>query len=52
MGPRSVIVGQIPGERVPQMRLVDDDHVIEALAAKRSDQPLRIRTAKDLTDSR
>jgi hypothetical protein len=43
MGPRSVIVEDISGERAPQMRLVEDDHVVEALAANGSDQSLRIR---------
>jgi hypothetical protein len=43
MGPRSVIVENISGERAPQMRLIEDDHVIEALAAHGTDQALRIR---------
>ena len=43
MGPRFVIAGEISGERAPQMRLVEDDHVIEALAANGSDQAFRIR---------
>ena len=40
MGLRSVIVEGISGERASQMRLVKDDHVIEALAANGSDQSL------------
>jgi hypothetical protein len=42
MGPRFVIVGKISCERAPQMRLVEDDRVIEALAASGSDQSFRI----------
>jgi hypothetical protein len=43
MGSRFVLVENISGERAPQMRLVEDDHVIEALAAHGTDQTLRIR---------
>jgi hypothetical protein len=43
MGPRSVIVRNVSGEHAPQVRLVEDDHVVKALAANRSDQARRIR---------
>ena len=43
MGSRSMVVENISGERAQQMRLVEDDHVIEALAAHRTDQALRIQ---------
>jgi hypothetical protein len=48
MGPRSVIVEDISGERAPQMRLVEDDHVVETLAANGSYQSLRIRFCQGL----
>ena len=37
---RPMIVGHIPHEHAPQMRLVEDDHMIEALATNGSDQAL------------
>ncbi len=38
MSPGAVIVGQISGQYAPEMRLVEDDHVIETLAPHGSDQ--------------
>jgi hypothetical protein len=35
-----MIVEEISGERAPQMRWVEDDHVIKALAANGSDQSM------------
>ena len=43
MGPRSVMVSKVSGEQAPQVRMVEDNHVVQALAANRSDQALRIR---------
>ena len=40
MGPRGVIVGSVPGERAPEMRLIEDDHVFETLSTNGSDQAL------------
>ena len=42
VGPRVVIRGKVSGERAPEMRLVEDDHVVETLAANGSDQALDI----------
>ena len=42
MSPRTVIIGNVSGERPPEMRLVEDDHVIETLAANGSDQPFNV----------
>ena len=42
VGPCLVIVGDISAERVPQMRLVEDDDVIETLAANGADQALDV----------
>ena len=41
MSPRAVI-GNVSGERAPEMRLVEDDYVIETLPTDGSDQPLDI----------
>jgi hypothetical protein len=43
MGARSMIVGEIRGQETSQMPLTENDHVVQTLAAKRSDQSLRIR---------
>ncbi len=48
-----MIVGQVSGEGAPEMRLIQDDHVIETLAPNGSDQPFdvgilpRTRRARD-----
>src|SRR4051812_28298055 len=38
VGPRVVVVSQVCGERAPEMRLVQDDDVVETLASNGSDQ--------------
>ena len=42
MGPGAVIVGHISGERAPEMRRIEDDHVIKTLPTNGSDQPLDV----------
>jgi hypothetical protein len=42
MRSRPMIIGDISGEHVPQMRLAEHDHVIQTLATNGSDQSLRI----------
>jgi hypothetical protein len=42
MGPGAVIVGEVVGERAPQMPLVEDDHVVETLAPDRTDHALDV----------
>ena len=39
--PVPVIVPGVLGKRLPQVLLAEDQHVIQALAAKRSHEPLR-----------
>ena len=43
MRSRPMIIGDISGAHAPQMRLVDDDHVIETFASDRSDQSFNVR---------
>ena len=40
MRPRGVIVGNVSGERAPEMRLIEDDHMFETLSTNGSDQAL------------
>ena len=40
---RGVIIGEIAGQRAPQMPLVEDDHMVETFAANGSDQALDVR---------
>ena len=42
MGPGTMIIGQVPRKRAPEMRFIQDDHVIETLAPKGSDQAFDI----------
>ena len=58
VGPGAVIVGQVSGEGAPEMRFIQDDHVIEALAPNGSDQAFDIgilprtrRARDDLTNA-
>jgi hypothetical protein len=43
MCPGRMVIGKVSGERAPQMRLVEDDDVIETLAANGSDHPFDVR---------
>lgn len=53
MGPRSVIVDEISGKRAPQMRLIEDDHVIEDTRdAWNRSGALHTDSARNLADSR
>jgi hypothetical protein len=38
-----MVVGEVPGERAPEMRLVEDDDVIETFAPNRSDHAFDVR---------
>lgn len=38
-----MVVGDVSGERAPEMRLVEDDDVIETFAANRSDHAFDVR---------
>ena len=37
-----IVIGRIDGKSSPQMRFAEDDDVIEAFPADRTDQPLRV----------
>ncbi len=39
MGPRPVVIGEVPGEGPPQVPSIQDDQVVETLPADRADQP-------------
>lgn len=43
MSPTAMVVVQVVPEYSPQMSLVQNDHVIQALAPNRTDHPLDVR---------
>jgi len=43
MRPGAVIVGHVPANHAPEMRLIQNDHMMEALAPDGSDQAFDIR---------
>ena len=42
MRPRLIVIGRIGGKNSPQVRLAEDDHLIQALTAQGADQTFRV----------